>query len=245
MVKGQPNNFAIRGANAVSGNLTTFYNGPRPTLSGYNPMHLEGAIVLGIGGDNSNGGQGTFYEGIMTGSFPSDATEAAVQADIVAAKYAHSKLSTKELPVGQKISLRLTTPGQESHFIAHTGDTVNTQAVTSSSSNTVKRQASWTIRTGLARDDCYSLESVDAPGSFIRHSGFELKLVAEENTKQFKEDATFCSESSLNGMEYMFRSWNHPTRFFRHFDGVAYTATNDAVHSFEVVENFEGIVRSD
>ncbi|MFE9672478.1 arabinofuranosidase catalytic domain-containing protein, partial [Microbispora bryophytorum] len=47
----------------------------------------EGAILLGIGGDNSNGARGTFYEGVMTSGYPSNATEDQVQANIVAAGY--------------------------------------------------------------------------------------------------------------------------------------------------------------
>ena len=60
----------------------------RPNVSGYNPMHKEGAIILGIGGDNSKGSAGTFYEGVMTSGYPSAATENAVQASIVSAGYA-------------------------------------------------------------------------------------------------------------------------------------------------------------
>jgi hypothetical protein len=48
---------------------------------------LKGAIILGIGGDNSNGAQGNFFEGVMTSGFSSDATDSAVQANIVAAGY--------------------------------------------------------------------------------------------------------------------------------------------------------------
>jgi hypothetical protein len=87
IVKGEPNHWAIRGGNAESGGLSTFYSGARPNVSGYNPMHKEGAIILGIGGDNSHGSAGTFYEGVMTSGYPSDATENAVQANIVAASY--------------------------------------------------------------------------------------------------------------------------------------------------------------
>jgi hypothetical protein len=53
-------------------------------------MKKEGAIILGIGGDNSDRGQGTFYEGVMTSGYPSDTTENKVQANIVAAGYATS-----------------------------------------------------------------------------------------------------------------------------------------------------------
>ena len=86
MVQGEPGQWAILGGNAQSGGLATDYSGVRP--SGYNPMHKEGAIILGIGGDNSKGSAGTFYEGVMTSGYPSASTQAAVQANIVAAGYA-------------------------------------------------------------------------------------------------------------------------------------------------------------
>jgi non-reducing end alpha-L-arabinofuranosidase len=86
VLKGRPNRWALRGGNAASGSLSTFYNGARPR-NGYNPMKKEGAIILGIGGDNSVSGRGTFYEGVMTVGYPSDSVENQVQMDIVAAKY--------------------------------------------------------------------------------------------------------------------------------------------------------------
>ncbi len=87
IIKGGPNRWAIRGGNAQSGGVSTFYDGVRPNVSGYNPMRKEGAIILGTGGDNSIGSAGTFYEGVMTSGYPSDATENAVQANVVAAGY--------------------------------------------------------------------------------------------------------------------------------------------------------------
>jgi hypothetical protein len=87
IIKGEPNHWSIRGGNAQSGGLSTFYNGVRPNVAGYNPMRKEGAILLGIGGDNSNSSAGTFYEGAMTSGYPSDATENAVQANITSVGY--------------------------------------------------------------------------------------------------------------------------------------------------------------
>jgi len=87
MVKGDAagkNHWAIKVGNAQSGDLTKPFDGPRPS-SRYNPMRKEGAIILGTGGDNSNGDQGNFFEGIMTAHFSSDAADSAVQANIVAA----------------------------------------------------------------------------------------------------------------------------------------------------------------
>ncbi|WP_329314965.1 arabinofuranosidase catalytic domain-containing protein [Streptomyces sp. NBC_01262] len=80
--------YAIKGGNAQSGSLTTWYNGSLPTTGGYIPMSLEGAIVLGTGGDNSNGSDGSFFEGVMTSGYPTDAAENAVQANIVSVGYA-------------------------------------------------------------------------------------------------------------------------------------------------------------
>ena len=68
--------------------LSVMFDGPRVN-STYDPMRKQGAILLGNGGDNSNGSQGTFYEGAMTaaGTFPSDATDQQFHANILAAKY--------------------------------------------------------------------------------------------------------------------------------------------------------------
>ena len=85
MIEGGANQWAILGGNAQSGGLATDFSGVRP--SGYNPMKKQGAIILGTGGDNSKGSAGTFYEGVMTTGYPTAATEAAVQANIVAAGY--------------------------------------------------------------------------------------------------------------------------------------------------------------
>jgi hypothetical protein len=78
--------FALKGGNAQSGELVTVYDGALP--AGYSPMKVEGGIILGTGGDDSSSSEGTFYEGAMLQGFPSDATENAVQNDIVSAGYA-------------------------------------------------------------------------------------------------------------------------------------------------------------
>ncbi len=81
--------FAIKAGNANSGGLVTKYNGTLPTgnFTGYKPMHQEGSIVMGTGGDNSNWSVGSFFEAAITSGYASDATENAVQANIVAVGY--------------------------------------------------------------------------------------------------------------------------------------------------------------
>lgn len=240
VVKGEPNQWAIRGGDATSGTLSTFYSGQRPA-NGYNPMSKEGAIILGIGGDNSNRAQGTFYEGVMTSGYPSDSTENAVQANLVAAKYVYDTslmTSGPALSVGSHISLRATTSCCTNRYIAHTGATVNTQVVSSSSSAALKQQASWTVRTGLGNSACFSFESVDSPGSFIRHSNYQLMVNANDNSKIFHEDATFCPQAGLNGQGNSFRSWSYPTRYWRHFNSLGYIAANGGEHDFDTTTLF-------
>jgi hypothetical protein len=82
--------YAIKDGNAQSGSLATRYNGSLPTQSGYKPMTKQGAIILGIGGDNSNGSVGSFFEGVLTKGYPTDATENSVQANIVSVGYSKS-----------------------------------------------------------------------------------------------------------------------------------------------------------
>mmetsp|Transcript_20368 Transcript_20368/g.52891 ORF Transcript_20368/g.52891 Transcript_20368/m.52891 type:complete len:373 (-) Transcript_20368:215-1333(-) len=96
MLKGRSGNWALKHGNAQSGALTTLFDGPRPL--GYEVMSKQGAIVLGIGGDGSNGGVGTFYEGAMTANYTSDKTDEQVQASIVAV-YGHAVIATAPIRV--------------------------------------------------------------------------------------------------------------------------------------------------
>ncbi len=88
IAKGEAHHWAALGGNAQEGALSVMFDGKRVNPT-YDPMRKQGAILLGNGGDNSDGSQGTFYEGALTaaGTFPSNATDQLVQANIVAARY--------------------------------------------------------------------------------------------------------------------------------------------------------------
>jgi hypothetical protein len=94
MAKGEPHHWTSLGGDAQRGSLQVMFDGPRVDIT-YDPMRKQGAILLGNGGDNSVGSQGTFYEGAMTaaGTFPSDATDQLVQANVVAARYDVARLT--------------------------------------------------------------------------------------------------------------------------------------------------------
>jgi hypothetical protein len=86
MLKGPSgNHMTLKGGDAQSGSLVVKYDGPRP--AGYSPMKKQGAVELGVGGDGSAGGIGTFFEGAITTGVSTDSVDDAIQANIVAAGY--------------------------------------------------------------------------------------------------------------------------------------------------------------
>ena len=113
MAKGEPHHWTSMGGDAQRGPLSVMFDGLRVNAT-YDPMRKQGAILLGNGGDNSNGSQGTFYEGAMTaaGSFPADATDQLVQANVVAAGYDVAPLSVAPASaVATPPGLQTFTPG--------------------------------------------------------------------------------------------------------------------------------------
>ena len=86
MLKGGENGFALKGGDANGVSLKVMYDGSRP--QGYQPMHKQGSIILGIGGDNSDSAIGTFFEGAMTKGYTTDDIDNAVYKNVVAVKYA-------------------------------------------------------------------------------------------------------------------------------------------------------------
>jgi len=80
MVKDQAGGFALKGGDATAGALKTMYDGPRP--SAYPHIFKQGSLILGIGGDDSHAGVGTFFEGAVVAGISSDATDALLAEDI-------------------------------------------------------------------------------------------------------------------------------------------------------------------
>ncbi len=229
--------YAIKGGNADSGSLTTWYSGALPTTSGYAPMHQEGAIILGTGGDNSNSSAGSFFEGVMTAGYPTDAADNAVQANIVSVGYASYTLPGNPFTAGSEISLNATTPCCTADFSALLGDTsgdeVGITSVTASSSSTLKADATWVVEPGLANGSCISFKSANGSGDYIRHFDFELYLEPQNGTAQFAPYATFCPRAGNSGSGYSFMSYNYSNKYIRHYNFLAYIASDGGSNAWD------------
>ncbi len=226
--------FALAWGNAQSGGLTTTYSGPEPGAGGYSPMQQEGAIVLGTGGDNSNGSIGSFFEGVMTAGYPTDAADAAVQADITAVGYGGSDgVPGGSVTPGSAISLQATTPCCTTDYIRHQNGDAIISPIDASSSTLDKSDSTWIVRRGLADPSCVSFESYNYPGDYLRHSDYELYRQPDDGTALFTQDATFCPQAGNSGSGTSFQSYNYPGRFIRHYGGVVYIAADGGPNTWD------------
>jgi non-reducing end alpha-L-arabinofuranosidase len=216
--------FALKWGDAGSDGLSTIYSGTLP--GGYAPMRQEGAIILGIGGDNSHASAGSFFEGVMTAGFPSDGADNAVQSNIVAARYGAPTGLSGTLAPGSEISLQAATACCTADYVRNQNGAAVIAPITSHSAEQDKGDATWIVRRGLADSSCVSFESRNNPGDFLRHQDLALHMQPFDGTDLNRSDATFCPRLGKDGKGNSFRSLNYPTKYIRHYDGKIYIASD-------------------
>jgi non-reducing end alpha-L-arabinofuranosidase len=216
--------FALKWGDAQSGGLNTIYSGALP--SGYAPMRQEGAIILGVGGDNSHASAGSFFEGVMTGGFPTDSADNAVQSNIVAADYGASAGLSGTLTPGSEISLQATTPCCTGDYVRNLNGTAVIAPITSRSPEQDKGDSTWIVRRGLADNSCVSFESRNNPGDFLRQQNLALHMQPFDGSVLNRSDATFCPQPGKDGKGNSFQSGNYPTKYIRHYYGKVYIASD-------------------
>ena len=167
VAKGEPHHWTSMGGDSQQGALKVMFDGKRVNAS-YDPMRKQGAILLGNGGDNSNGSQGTFYEGAMTaaGTFPTDATDQLLQANVVAAKYDVPAVSLAPA------SATATPPGLQTFSPGSSQDTTVTFKNTSGAPATgvklsLTAPAGWTTVVSGGKETAKSFTEPVAPGASV------------------------------------------------------------------------------
>jgi hypothetical protein len=189
-------------------------------------MRQEGAIILGIGGDNSHASTGSFFEGVMTAGFPSDSADNAIQANIVAVGYGAPTGRSGALTPGSEISLQATTACCTGDYVRNQNGAAVIAPITSSSAEQDKGDSTWIVRRGLADNSCVSFESRNSPGDFLRHQNSALHVQSFDGTALNRSDATFCPQPGKDGKGYAFHSVNYPTKYIRHYYGKVYIASD-------------------
>ncbi|MGC5053398.1 glycoside hydrolase family 43 protein [Micromonospora sp. DT48] len=81
------------------------------------------------------------------------------------------------------------------------------------------QDAQFRVVPGLADASAVSFESVNYPGHYLRHYGFDFVLAANDGSSIFAADATFRQVAGLGNSSWSsFRSYNYPDRYIRHYD---------------------------
>jgi non-reducing end alpha-L-arabinofuranosidase len=228
--------FALKWGDAQEGKLNSIYSGSLP--QGYMPMRQEGAIILGMGGDNSHSSAGSFFEGAMTAGYPSDNAENAVQGNIVAVGYGASTGRSGTLTPGSEISLRATTACCTEDYIRNQNGAVVIAPISANSAAQDKGDATWIVRRALADGSCVSFESRNNPGDFLLQQNFALRVLAFDGTPLNRSAATFCSQPGKHGKGNSFHSVSYPTKFIRHYYGKVYVASNGGTNRWDATANW-------
>ncbi len=144
------------------------------------------------------------------------------------------------LDPGPLVSLQATSPGHTSDYVKHddNDDLVVTMPLTAGSSDTDKRDATFVQAAGLANPTCFSFESIDRPGSYLRHQNFQFHLQPDDGSTLFSQDATFCQMPGNNGQGVSFQSVNFTTRYIRAFNNVVYLANNGGTNPWDTTVSF-------
>ena len=235
IAKGEPHHWTSLGGDAQRGALSVMFDGPRVDHT-YDPMRKQGAILLGNGGDNSVGSQGTFYEGAMTapGTFPTDATDQLVQANVVAAKYDVARLTLAPA------SATATPPGLQTFSPGSSQDTAvtftnTTGAPAAGITLSIAVPAQWTSVVPGSTKTSVTIADPVAPGASVSATfkvtsgpaAFNGDLVGRASWKNATSGATHIRDHGREGAE---RQPGHDQRvprerrFARQCDGLVHRA---------------------
>ena len=133
------------------------------------------------------------------------------------------------LPAGLH-SLRVTTPGFTDRYARHRDGLGWTEHVDAGSPALLQADATWRIVPGLA-GGCYSLESRNYPGFYLRHQNARVRISADDGTPLTRADATWCARSAPGGVRLA--AWNYPGSYLRHVNGELWLATPGGPNSWD------------
>ncbi|MFE9917986.1 AbfB domain-containing protein [Micromonospora sp. NPDC005553] len=122
------------------------------------------------------------------------------------------------LPVNTRRSLQVTTPGFTNRYLRHQDSLAYTEVVDAASSGLLKADATYTIRPGLAGSGCFSFESVNFPGQYLRHQNSRVRNSPDDGSALLRADATWCARTGLTGTGVSLESYNFRGRYLRHYN---------------------------
>jgi hypothetical protein len=142
------------------------------------------------------------------------------------------------LPQDQARSLRVSTPGFTDRYLRHRESLARTDVVSAGSDALTKADATFVVRRGLADSSCYSLESRNFPGQFLRHAEFRVRMATNDGTELFRRDATFCAQPGATAGTVRLESVNELGTNIRHFAEEVWVASNGGAHAYDSTTSY-------
>jgi hypothetical protein len=142
------------------------------------------------------------------------------------------------LPVNKRISLNVTTVPYVDRYLRHSDGLGYTAHVDTTSPALLKQDATWTVRPGLGDARCYSLESVNYPGQYLRHASSRVRMAAKDGTSQFNRDATWCSRPSVTSAGVSLEALDFPGKYLRHYNSELWLAGDGGAQPYETHTSF-------
>ncbi|MEV0568695.1 AbfB domain-containing protein [Dactylosporangium sp. NPDC050588] len=130
-------------------------------------------------------------------------------------------------------SLRATTPGFTDRYVRHQSSLGVLSQISASSPVLDRQDATFDVVPGLADNSCYSFESRNFPGRYLRHNDYRVKLAASDGSAVFNADATFCAKAGVR-----FQSYNFPDMYLRHYNSELWIASNGGARPSDNPANY-------
>nr|BFE72910.1 hypothetical protein GCM10020092_062110 [Actinoplanes digitatis] len=118
--------------------------------------------------------------------------------------------------VGAEVGLE--PAGEPGRRVRHRDFRARIDAVGPNSSALDQADSRFTVRAGRAHGSCFSFESGNYPGYFLRHRNYALRLERADGSGLFDADSTFCAVPVAAG--FVLRSHNYPDRFLTESDSL-------------------------
>lgn len=204
------------------------------------------ALMRGRGTSASVFTQITDVEGEVNGLYTYDrqilkfdaARVRAANLNLINASKALNTVAPVTLPIGARRSFQVTTAGFTDRSLRHMNGLVDTAVVNAGSDATTRADATFTIRAGLANASCYSFESVNFPGEYLRHANSRVMRSVDDGSALMRADATWCARPGLSGTAVSFESQNFAGRYLRHFNAQVWMSTGTGQGDFNAQSMF-------
>ncbi|WP_218951920.1 AbfB domain-containing protein [Amycolatopsis anabasis] len=119
-------------------------------------------------------------------------------------------------------SFQATTPGMKGLYLHAEYGVATVGAGRYTGPDSRHEFATWTIMPGLADPSCFSFNSAENPGNFVKLTGIEVQVISDDASEQFRREATWCVQPGLTDSEASLESFASRGYFIRHGGTGAY-----------------------